>query len=82
MSSYKLSLFCIAFKMIRNSDSECVFVESKWRMCIGSSLKKKKELNSKQVALITHRIDRGEFSPHEVYHRFAAKDFCFVQCVF
>ena len=39
-------------------------------------LEKKMELNSKQVALITHRIDGGEFSPHEVYHRLAAKDFC------
>ena len=45
-------------------------------------LEKKMELDSKQVALITHRIDGGEFSPHEVYHRLAAKDFCFVQCVF
>ena len=33
------------------------------------------ELNFKQVAMITHRIDGGEFPPHEVYHRFAAKDF-------
>ena len=45
-------------------------------------LEKKMELNSKQVALITHRIEGGEFSPQEVYHRLAAKDFCFVQCVF